>query len=69
MKELLKYVWDRDIMILGYPPHCTHALQDLDVVCFARMKETWKKVIIEFKALHQTKVTKADFTGLFGKAY
>ena len=56
-------------MILGYPPHCTHALQGLDVVCFARMKEDWKQVINEFETLHRTDVTKADFTSLFGQAY
>jgi len=27
MPELLEYAQDNDIMILGYPPHCTHALQ------------------------------------------
>ena len=67
--ELLEYAWDHGIIILGYPPHCMHVLQGLDVVCFVRMKETWKKVIIDFEALHWAKVTKADFTGLFGKAY
>jgi len=66
---LLEYSWDHGIMILGYPLHCMHALQGLDVVCFARMRETWKKVIIDFEALHWAKVTKVDFTGLFGKAY
>jgi len=24
--ELLEYAQDHNIMILGYPPHCTHAL-------------------------------------------
>jgi len=33
------------------------------------MKETWEKLMINFEVLHQSKVTKADFTGLFGKAY
>lgn len=37
--ELLRYALEHKIIILGYPPHCTHALQGLDVVCFARMKE------------------------------
>ena len=69
MPELLEYAQDHDIIIFGYPPHCTHALQGLDVVCLMRMKETWKKFIIEFKVFHQAKVTKADFMGLFGKAY
>jgi DDE superfamily endonuclease len=67
--ELLEFARDHNIMILGYPPHCTHALQGLDVVCFAKMKGAWKTVIREFEDLHLTKVTKGDFTGLFGKAY
>lgn len=67
--ELLEYARNNDIMILGYPPHCTHALQGLDVVCFAQMKEHWKQVINKFETLHRTSVTKADFTSLFGQAY
>jgi hypothetical protein len=67
--ELLEYARDHNIIILGYPPHCTHALQGLDVVCFARMKEVWKQVINEFETLHRARVTKADFTSLFGQAY
>ena len=30
--ELLEYVQDQNIIILEYPPHCTHVLQGLDVV-------------------------------------
>ena len=56
-------------MIVGYPPHCTHALQGLDVVCFTRMKEAWKQVINEFETVHRAQVTKGDFTSLFGRAY
>jgi hypothetical protein len=37
--ELLAFARENNIIILGYPPHCTHALQGLDVVCFTRMKE------------------------------
>ena len=37
--ELLEYARDNNIVILGYPPHCTHVLQGLDIVCFAKMKE------------------------------
>ena len=67
--ELLEYARDQNIMILGYPPHCTHALQGLDVVCFAWMKKAWKQVINEFATLHRAQVTKGDFTSLFGRAY
>ncbi|THH06321.1 hypothetical protein EW146_g9649 [Bondarzewia mesenterica] len=45
--KLLAFAKDHNIKILGYPPHCTHALQGLDVVCFARMKEIWKQEVHE----------------------
>ncbi|THV00391.1 DDE-domain-containing protein [Dendrothele bispora CBS 962.96] len=57
------------IVILGYPPHCTHALQGLDVVCFAKMKTEMKKAVAEFEASNQHPVKKRDFTGVFGKAF
>lgn len=66
--ELLEFARSNNIIILGYPPHCTHALQGLDVVCFARMKEAWKEEIRKFEELHG-KVTKGDFTEVFGKAF
>ncbi|PCH42786.1 DDE-domain-containing protein, partial [Wolfiporia cocos MD-104 SS10] len=67
--ELLQYARAHNIIIFGYPPHCTHALQGLDVVCFARMKEVWKNEISAFKQLHKHSVTKADFAGVFGRAF
>ena len=67
--ELLKYARDNNITILGYPPHCTHALQGLDVVCFARMKEAWKEEICRFEDLHRSKVTKGDFAEVFGNTF
>lgn len=36
--ELLDYAYANNIIILGYPTHCTHVLQGLDVVCFAKFK-------------------------------
>ena len=30
--EFIQYAQDNNIIVLGYPPHCTHALQGLDVV-------------------------------------
>ena len=69
MSEFLEYAWANNIIVLGYPPHCTHALQGLDVVCFGKMKETWKQVITEFEDENRRDVTKGDFTYLFGKAF
>ena len=68
-EQLLNFALANNIIILGYPPHCTHALQGLDVVCFARMKEDWKLQIMEFEELHKRKVKKRDFVGVFGKAF
>jgi hypothetical protein len=67
--ELLQYVRAHNIIILGYPPHCTHALQGLEVVCFARMKEIWKAEISTFEQSHGRGVNKEDFVEVFGKAY
>ena len=63
--ELLEFAWANNIIILGYPPHCTHALQGLDVTW---MKEAWKEEIRKFEELHG-KVPKGDFTKVFGKAF
>ena len=27
MAEFIHYAWKNNIIVLGYPPHCTHALQ------------------------------------------
>ena len=67
-EKLLNFALANNIIILGYPPHCTHALQGLDVVCFARMKEAWKVQIMLFEELHKHKVKKGDFVEVFGKA-
>jgi len=67
--ELLEYARDNNIVILGYPPHCTHVLQGLDVVCFAKMKEEFHKEIRKFEDLHFASVRKGDFAGVFGHAF
>lgn len=67
--KLLGFARANNIIILGYPPHCTHALQGLDVVCFARMKEAWKVEINAFEELHRCKITKGDFAQVFGTAF
>src|ERR1700692_1549134 len=64
--ELLEYAQANNIIILGNPPHCTHALQGLDVVCFAKMKREFHEEINQFEDLQKSSVTKAYFTGVFG---
>ncbi|KAF8221739.1 DDE-domain-containing protein, partial [Tricholoma matsutake] len=67
--DLLEYCLENDIKVIGYPPHCTHALQGLDVVCFVKMKVAWKEEINAFEELHRWSVDKGDFCGVFGRAY
>jgi DDE superfamily endonuclease len=60
---LLEYAWANNIIILRHPPHCTHVLQGLDVVCFAKMK-------LEFCCKIQSRsVVKADFALVFRQAF
>ena len=67
--EFLEYAKTNDIEVLGYPPHCTHALQGLDVVCFAKMKDAWKKEIHAFEEANHCGIGKGNFAELFGKAF
>ena len=67
--ELIHFARANNIIILGYPPHCTHVLQGLDVVCFAKMKHQFRAEIKKFENLHCHGVTKEDFAGVFGQAF
>ena len=67
--DFIDYTQEKNIILLGYPAHCTHALQGLDVVCFAKMKEVWKHEIISFEEENMWTVSKSDFTHLWSKAY
>ena len=66
--ELLHYCKDNNIIVLRYPLHCTHILQGLDVVCFAKMKNKFHVEIEEHEHLYFQKVDKKDFAGVFGHA-
>jgi hypothetical protein len=66
---LLEYAHTNKIVILGYPPHCTHVLQGLDVFCFAKMKTEFRHEIQTFENLHLANVMKASFAGVFGHAF
>ena len=67
--KLVNFAHDNNIIILGYPPHCMHALQGLDVVCFLKMKDEFHSEINAFEKLHHQGVGKDDFIGVFGQAY
>lgn len=67
--ELLELAAENGIEFLAYPTRTTHALQGLDVVCFAWMKDIYQEEVIKFTELHGRKVGKGDFAEVFGKAY
>jgi len=67
--ELLQRAQAANIVILTYPLHCTHALQGLDVVCFAVMKQYWAEEVQNFEEAHQHWVTKEDFASVFAGAH
>jgi len=67
--DVIEFAMEHNIVILGYPPHCTHALQGLDVVCFARMKVEMKRSVAQFEDENQCVVGKEDFGLVFGRAF
>ncbi|KAL0573208.1 hypothetical protein V5O48_008745 [Marasmius crinis-equi] len=56
-------------MIVGYPPHCTHALQGLDVVCFSVLKTELENAIQKFEETHKHDMRKSDLLGVFSTAF
>src|SRR5215472_980586 len=62
--ELLDYAQANDICILGYPPHCTHVLQGLDVVCFAKMKKEFHKSLKTYTCAVSGKVISLESSGM-----
>ncbi|KAF5347471.1 hypothetical protein D9758_015051 [Tetrapyrgos nigripes] len=69
-EPVIQFALANGIVVIGYPPHCTHALQGLDVVCFAKLKAQLKKAVTEFEELSRlsihsitTQVTQYEKTG------
>lgn len=67
--ELLQFCISCNIVVLCYPAHCTHTLQGLDVVCFAKMKRIWHASLDRFLNLNKRGINKDEFATVFGLAY
>ena len=67
--ELLRHAQEANIVILAYPPHCTHALQTLDVVYYVVMKQYWAEEVEKFEEVNKHQVSKEDLPGVFVAAY
>lgn len=65
----LQFCVEHNIVVICYPAHCTHALQGLDVVCFAKMKRIWHEELDTHYQLTQKHVTKLTYAKVFGTAF
>ena len=66
--EFLLYAKDHHIIVLGYPPHCTHILQGLNVVVFSPLKHAYSLHATRFYERTHNEVDKAEFLTTLGMA-
>jgi len=66
--EFLLYAKDHHIIVLGYPPHCTHLLQGLDVVIFSPLKHAYALHATRYFETTHKEVDKAEFLTILGMA-
>ena len=58
------------IIVLAFPPHCTHAMQPLDDVPFGSLKIKWNHMLAEWNMQHAgRKLLKDEFFKVFVPAY
>ena len=53
--EVIKIAEQNDVYFAMLPPNATHLLQPLDVCVFSSMKESWRKILQEWKREVRTK--------------
>jgi hypothetical protein len=66
-EEFLSYCLTRKIYVLVFPPHSTHTLQPLDVVCFKPLTNAYSKRLANFTQRSEglVPIKKGDFFLLF----
>lgn len=57
----IKTAIDNKVIILALPPHCSHALQPLDVACFAPLKKAWRNILNSNHAVTKHGLDKVKF--------
>jgi hypothetical protein len=69
--DFIRYCEDNKILLAIFPPHSTHTLQPLDVVCFKPLSSEYKNELT--KRIHQSHgwlpVKKGNFFPLFWKVW
>ena len=70
-RRFIDYCDSHQILLLIFPPHSTHTLQPLDVVCFAPLASNYDKEVTEH--LHDSQalasIKKSDFFRLFNASW
>lgn len=68
--DIMKWALEHNIILFVLPPHASHALQPLDVGCFAPFKACYYSECNLFMAKQRGQIiTKYDIAALSGKAY
>ena len=70
-RDFIRYCDDNKILLMIFPPHATHTLQPLDVVCFKPLTSNYTKELDlrTHRAQGWVPVKKSDFFPLFWKAW
>ena len=68
--EVLNYAKEHGIVMLAFPPHCTHRLQPLDVAFFGPLKTYYNQAITKWLMNNPGRVvTQFQIANLFSEAY
>ena len=66
--EVCRLAKEKNISLIVFPPHTSHALQPLDVAVFGPVKKAWRQLVEEHaRSNNFQNVEKADFAPLFAK--
>ena len=65
--DFIQQCWDKRIIPFCLPPHTTHLLQPLDVVCFQPLKHYHGEAIDRAVRTGDTEFTKVEFLAAFDK--
>jgi hypothetical protein len=65
--EFIQYCWDERIIPFHLPPHTTHLLQPLDVVCFQPLKHYHSETIDQAVRSGDTQFIRAEFLAAFDR--
>ena len=70
-KPFIDYCDANKILLMIFPPHATHTLQPLDVVCFKPLAQNYSNELDNYNYTSQGKapVKKSDFISLFWPAW